>query len=109
MERLILLLVLAFFSSTTLFAQTAPQEKATAALAEPAEWVTLKVTGITCAGCAGQIQKALAKKEGVLDHQIKYPGDLVKVKVETKKIRGENIRQTIIALGYKAETVEARR
>ena len=88
MKRLILVLVLAFFSSTPLFAQTGPQQKATAGQAETAEWVTFKVTGITCAGCAGPIQKALAEKEGVLDHEIKYPGDLVKVKFDTKKIKG---------------------
>ena len=108
MKRLILVLVLAFFSSTPLFAQTAPQQKATAGQAETAEWVTLKVTGITCAGCAEHIQKALAEKEGVLDHEIKYPGDLVKVKFDTIKIKGEDIRQAIIALGYKAEPIEKR-
>ena len=108
MKRLVLVLMVAFFSTTPLFAQTAPQQMATVGQAETAEWVTLKVTGITCAGCAGHIQKALAEKEGVLDHEIKYPGDLVKVKFDTKRIKGEDIRQAIIALGYKAEPVEAR-
>lgn len=100
--------MVALFSTTPLLAQTTPQQKDTSGQAETAEWITLKVTGITCGGCAGHIQRALAEKEGVLDNEIRYPGDQVKVKFDTKRIMGEDVRQTIIALGYKAEPVEAR-
>ena len=106
MKNLILVLVLASFSTIPLFAQTAPPQKATAQQAEITQWVSFKVSGITCAGCAGHIHKALSGKEGVLDHEVKYPGDQVKVKFDPKKIKSEDIRQAIIALGYKAEPVE---
>jgi mercuric ion binding protein len=122
MKHLLIMLGLALFSTTPLFAQTTPQRKAASQQAEvasreaevasreaaSAQWVSLKVTGITCAGCAGHIQKALTGKEGVLDHEVKYPGDQVKVKFDPKKIKPEDIQQAIIALGYKAEPVEAR-
>lgn len=108
MKNLVLVLVVALFSTTPLFAQTAPQQKTIAEQTENAQWVTLKVSGITCAGCAGHIQKALTGKEGVLDHEVKYPGDQVKVKYDPKKIKSEDIRQAIVALGYKAEAVEAK-
>lgn len=78
--------------------------------AETAQWVTLKVTGITCAGCAGHSQKAFAGKVGVLEHlehKIKYTGDKIMVKFNSR-IGHEDIRQAIVALGYKAEPVEAR-
>ena len=105
---MVLVLVVALFSTTPLFTQTAPQQKVTAGQAEPAEWVILKVTGITCAGCAGNNQKALTEKEGVLDHEIKFPGDQVKEKFDSKRIKGEDVWKAIIALGYKAEPVETR-
>ena len=108
MKNLIILLVVALFSTTPLFAQNSPKQKVASQQVETAEWVTLKVTGITCAGCAGHIQKALSGKEGVLDHEVKYPGDQVKVKFDSKKIKSEDIQQAIVALGYKAEPVEAR-
>ena len=108
MKNLVIVLVVALFSTTPLFAQTAPQQKAASQQAVTAEWVTLKVTGITCAGCAGHIQKALSGKEGVLDHEVKYPGDQVKVKFDPKKIKSEDIQQAIIALGYKAAPLEAK-
>jgi mercuric ion binding protein len=106
MKNLLAALVAALLSTTPLLAQNTPKEAATAQQAEAAEWVTLKVTGITCAGCAGHIQKALTGKKGVLEHEVKYPGDKVKVKYDPKKIKSEDIRQAIIALGYKAEPVE---
>ena len=108
MKNLVILLVVALFSTTSLLAQTAPKQNAASEQAETAEWVTLKVTGITCAGCAGHIQKALSGKQGVLDHEVKYPGDQVKVKYDPKQIKSEDIQQVIIALGYKAESVEAK-
>lgn len=108
MKNSVIVLVFAFFSTTSLLAQTAPKQEAATQEAEPADWVTLKVTGITCAGCAGHIQKALSKKEGVLDHEVKYPGDKVKVQYDPKKIKSADIRQAIVALGYKAETVEVK-
>ena len=106
MKNLVILLVLGLFSTTSLFAQTDLQQKATTELAEHSRWVTLKITGITCAGCAGHIQKALSGKEGVLDYEVKYPGDQVNVKFDPKKIKSEDIRQAIVALDYKAEPVE---
>ncbi len=106
MNNLFAVLVAALFCSTPLLAQTAPKEAPTAQQAAAAKWVTLKVTGITCAGCAGHIQKALTGKEGVLEHEVKYPGDQVKVKYDPRKIRQEDIQQAISALGYKAEPVE---
>lgn len=108
MKNLLIVLVVTLFSTTSLFAQTPPQQKAASQQAETAEWVTLKVTGITCAGCAGHIQKALSGKEGVLDHEVKYPGDQVKVKFDPNKIKSEDIQQAITALGYKAEPVETK-
>ena len=108
MKNLVIVLVVALFSTTPLFAQTASRQKAASQQPETAEWVTLKVSGITCAGCAGHIQKVLSGKEGVLDHEVKYPGDQVKIKYDPKKIKSEDIQQAITALGYKAEPLEAK-
>lgn len=36
--------------------------------------VTLKITGMTCAGCANHISTALDKIEGIIEQEVKYPG-----------------------------------
>lgn len=108
MKNLITALVVMIFCITPLLAQTTPKQEAATQQVEATEWLRLKVTGITCAGCAGHIQKALSGKDGILDHELKYPGDQVEVKYNPKKIKREDIQQAIIALGFKAEPVEAR-
>lgn len=101
MKRIIAVCVLSLLCSVSLFAQSTPTQ-----LSDRTQWVTLKVQGMTCAGCANHIQKALSSKEGVEDHEVKYPGDLVRVKYDPKKIKREDIQKAIAALGYKVEPVD---
>ncbi len=108
MKTLLIVLVVACFSATPLLAQTGTQQPHSAQPAATAEWLNLKVTGMTCAGCANHIQKALSGKKGILDHEVKYPGDQVKVQYDPTKIKQEDIKLAILALGYKVESVVPR-
>ena len=108
MKRLLIVLVVACFNATPLLAQTGTQQPHSAQPAATAEWLTLKVTGMTCAGCANHIQKALAGKQGILEREVKYPGDQVRVQYDPRQIKQEDIKLAILALGYKVESVETR-
>lgn len=65
--------------------------------------VTLKVTGMTCGGCANRIDKALSQKDGILEKEVKYPGDVAIVKYNPAKITEQEIISIIERTGYKAE------
>ncbi len=65
--------------------------------------VTLKITGMTCAGCANTLHSALSKTNGVLKDEVKYPGDVAIIKYDAFKISEEQIIKVIEKTGYKAE------
>ncbi len=65
--------------------------------------VTLKITGMSCAGCASHIHTALSKTDGVISDEVKYPGDIAIIKYEASKISEKEIIAVIEKTGYKAE------
>lgn len=65
--------------------------------------VTLKVTGMTCSGCANHIAKALSEKDGIIEKEVKYPGDVATIKYDPEKITEKEIIAAIEKAGYKAE------
>ena len=69
--------------------------------------VTLKVTGMTCAGCANHISTSLDKLDGVIEHEVKYPGDIATVKYDPDKTTEKDIIAAIEKTGkYKAEVMK---
>lgn len=67
--------------------------------------VTLKITGMSCAGCSNHIHTALSKTEGLISNDVKYPGDIATVKYDAAKISEKEIIAVIEKAGYKAEIV----
>ena len=57
--------------------------------------IKVKVTGMTCAGCAGHISKALNGIEGVDSVQLEYPGDVATIQFNPKKTSEEKIIKAI--------------
>lgn len=71
--------------------------------------VEIKVTGMTCAGCANNVYKVLSGIEGVIDNSVKYPGDIASVKYNPDKITPKELVATIEdGTSYKAELVETK-
>lgn len=70
------------------------------------EVLRLKLTGITCAGCANSVSKALKSQAGVLEETVEYPGDIAIVKYDSARTSPEQIIKAIEKLGYKAVTVK---
>lgn len=65
--------------------------------------VTLKITGMTCGGCAKHIHSALSKKDGIIENEVKYPDGVAVIKYDPKKITVSDIIKTIEKSGYKAQ------
>lgn len=65
--------------------------------------INLKITGMTCSGCSNNIHSALSKKDGILENEITFPGDVAIVKYDPNKITENEIIATIEKAGYKAE------
>lgn len=66
--------------------------------------VTIKVTGMTCAGCANHISASLSKLDGVLEEEVKFPGDIATIEYDPEKISEKDIIAAIEKTGkYKAK------
>jgi mercuric ion binding protein len=63
----------------------------------------LKLSGVTCAGCASHLYNTLKGLEGVLDQSVEYPGDVAIVKYDASRITPDKIIKAIEKAGYKAE------
>ena len=68
--------------------------------------VKLKVKGMTCGGCSNNIHNALSKKIGIIENEVKFPGDVAIVKYDPEKISLEEIIKTIEKAGYKESIAE---
>ncbi len=69
--------------------------------------ITLKITGMTCAGCSKTIHSSLSKKDGILENEVKFPGDLAVIKYDPTKITEKEIITVVEKAGYKAELVKS--
>ena len=67
--------------------------------------VRLKVSGMTCPGCAVHIHKALSTKAGIIEDEVRFPGDSATVKYDPEKISEEEIMEAIEKEGYEAEII----
>lgn len=65
--------------------------------------VELKVTGMTCQGCADHVIGALSKKEGVVKSDVKFTENSAIVTYDPAKINETEIINTVNSTGYKAQ------
>jgi len=76
MKKLFVLPILALFLiSFQANAQSNKTEVLKEVASKDAKKVTLKVTGMTCAGCSNQVYNALKKVDGVLEQLVEYSED----------------------------------
>lgn len=55
------------------------------------ETVEVKVSGMMCGGCASKVYNVLKETAGVLDNEVKYPGDVAIVKYNPEETTPEAI------------------
>ncbi len=88
--------------------KTVVQEKVETVVQEKVETVELKVTGMTCSACASKIHNVLKETAGVVDNEVKYPGDVAIIKYDPEKIQPKEIISAIEGnTDFKAELFTA--
>ena len=103
MKSIVLSITLVVLLAGQGMAQAAESQK-TAKITQESETVKLKVTGLTCAGCASHLYKVLKETKGVVDNSVEYPGDIAVVDYDPKQTRPEQLIATIEEkTAYKAE------
>ena len=93
MKTIILSLTFVFLLAGNGMAQSAnsPITEST----QKSETVKLKVTGLTCAGCASHLYKVLKETKGVVDNSVEYPGDIAVIDYYPIKTRPEQLIASI--------------
>ncbi|MDR0381520.1 MAG: heavy metal translocating P-type ATPase [Oscillospiraceae bacterium] len=64
--------------------------------------VVIPVGGMTCAACAGRIEKALRRLDGVLEASVNLTAEKAFVTYDPKRLRVSALRAAIEKLGYRA-------
>jgi copper chaperone CopZ len=106
MKTIILSLTFVFLLAGHGMAQT-DESQETAETTQKSETVKLKVTGLTCAGCANHLYKVLKETEGVVDNSVEYPGDIAVVDYDPKQTQPEQLIAAIKEkTTYKAEVLK---
>ncbi|MFD2588568.1 heavy-metal-associated domain-containing protein [Croceitalea marina] len=107
MKKLLVLPVLALFLiSFQANAQSNNKEVQKEVTSKDVKTVTLKLTGITCAGCSNAIYNALKEVDGVLEHSVEYPGDIAVIEFDDSKTSIKALKLIIEEKGFKAEVVK---
>ncbi len=65
--------------------------------------IELKVTGMTCQGCADHVTAALSGKAGVVKSDVQFASNSAAITYDPSTIKEEEIIRTIDETGYKAE------
>ncbi len=65
-----------------------------------AQAVALKVTGMTCGGCANEIRNALLKVDGVYDAAVDFESGVAKVQFDGAKLDATKISAAIAKAGF---------
>lgn len=62
--------------------------------------IDFQITGMTCAACAGRIEKGLNRLEGVEDASVNLALDTSHIVYETEKITPDDLKRKVQSLGY---------
>ena len=65
--------------------------------------ITLSLTGMHCPSCAMTVDDALEELDGVRRSKTSFGRGRTKVDFDDQRLDVDNIRQTIAALGYRAD------
>jgi periplasmic mercuric ion binding protein len=68
-----------------------------------AKTITLSVSGMTCTGCAGHVEKALQKVEGVEKTEVNYDKQEAVVTYDDAKTGVEALTKATDVAGYPSE------
>jgi Cu+-exporting ATPase len=64
------------------------------------EKITVKLKGMTCTSCAGNIEKKLNDMEGIKSANVNFAVEKVTIEYDTKKVRLIDMKKKVDGLGY---------
>ena len=67
------------------------------------------VSGMTCGGCTGSVQRALSKIDGVSNAEVSLHPGVASVVADPERVTSAQIEATITGLGYQAKARPATR
>ncbi|MDD2932382.1 MAG: heavy metal translocating P-type ATPase [Methylotenera sp.] len=70
------------------------------------EW-TLAIEGMTCASCAGRVEKALSKVSGVVTAEVNLALETAKVKGSASEVTVDKLVESVVAAGYQAHALNS--
>ncbi|VVB93930.1 putative copper-exporting P-type ATPase A [uncultured archaeon] len=62
--------------------------------------ISLKITGMTCASCAQNIEKALIKTDGVKNASVNFSFEKASVEYDAAKVTPQRLENVVTSLGY---------
>ncbi len=107
MRKSVALLVVFVACATILFAQEKPTQPATAQQTETLKVCTLKVSGMTCDGCAAAVKRVAKKVDGVTDADVSYEKGRAVVTFDPAKTNPDAIAKAVTKKsGFKTEVTK---
>lgn len=64
--------------------------------------ITMKIEGMTCASCAGAVERAVKKLDGVTDASVNLATEKLTMSYEASKVKAIDIKKAVEKAGYKA-------
>jgi Cu+-exporting ATPase len=74
----------------------------------PGKSVTIGITGMHCASCAANIEKALSKLDGVSEANVNFAAESVMVRFDPNTVSHQDLEKAIVDAGYTPFTREER-
>ena len=66
----------------------------------------LQADGITCSGCACDMENILREKEGVIEASVNYAKEIISVRYDPLLLDRKAVFSAVRGLGYKVRIVE---
>lgn len=68
--------------------------------AEKEQKITVPVTGMTCAACAGSVENVLNKQDGVLECAVNFANETAQITFNARQTSPDALKQSVQAVGY---------
>jgi copper chaperone CopZ len=65
--------------------------------------LSFDVSGMTCGGCTGSVQRALSKLDGITDAKVSLSPGLATVVIDPARVTASQIESAISLMGYPAK------
>lgn len=68
--------------------------------------IDLKAEGITCSGCAVDMETVLRNADGIMDARVDYATGLINIKFDPAELRADQVVSMVEKLGVRTKPVD---